>query len=709
MTVDRRTFLAGVGGTGLVFAFNLGCSEESVPEPEISADERSEARLIDAAINAKMDYRGWLVISEEGIVTVHTGRIELGQGLKTVLYNVVCQALELPLSRVQVMMGDTTLCPDDGPTTGSSGTRIVGWGYWLACHAIKAELLDIASPILGEPPDRLVYVAGRISSAQNLQETIGIGELGTGVRWLDGKSLEWAAENAPPYIDKRTRSVEAEAIVTGTKIFAGDLMPGKCAYGAFIRPEFHETVTRLESADVSPARNTPDLLTLEESEGSVAAVGLTFSSVQKALAAVEAKWTKPAGSADIDHETAIRTNRTPAGIIQKRRRVRRALRNADQVITESYVTQYASPAPIETHTALADVGRAGARVWVGTQNPFLAKHSVARELRLAPETVQITGMPPGGGFGEKAGHNVSLLAAYLSQTAGRPVKYVFNRREQFQARANYKAAVVFDISTAVSADGEILGRTIDIHQDLGKGTRKMYRIPHVLTQRFKTDVGLRRKIMRGTSYTQTIFALESHTDSVARALGMDPLDFRRRNTYLPEFRPLLDRCAEMMDYGSYQPPAGHGVGFAMCLHGKDQLGVVGAEVAVDATTGQIRVVRLAGAFDIGVVINRNTATMGIKGAMIWGLGYALLEEVRLDAHRSFTESFADYRVPRFSDVPEIEIDFLDNRIPGFPRGCGEMPLPPTIAAICNAVCDATGVRFFQLPLTPERVRKGLEA
>jgi CO/xanthine dehydrogenase Mo-binding subunit len=99
--------------------------------------------------------------------------------------------------------------------------------------------------------------------------------------------------------------------------------------------------------------------------------------------------------------------------------------------------------------------------------------------------------------------------------------------------------------------------------------------------------------------------------------------------------------------------------------------------------------------------------MGIRGAMLWGLGYALFEEVRLDAHRSFTASFADYRIPRFSDVPEIEIDFLDNRIPGFPRGCGEMPLPPTVAAICNAVCDATGRRFYRLPLTPERVRKGL--
>jgi len=163
----------------------------------------------------------------------------------------------------------------------------------------------------------------------------------------------------------------------------------------------------------------------------------------------------------------------------------------------------------------------------------------------------------------------------------------------------------------------------------------------------------------------------------------------------------------MMRYGVYEPPEDHGIGFGIINHGGRQLGVVGAEVGVDRRSGQIDVVRLCGAYDIGVVINRNTTRMGVRGAMLWGLGFALFEEVDLDGHRCHTTGFSNYRIPRFSDTPPIELAFLDNQHPGAPRGCGEMPLPATLAAICNAVYDAIGVRFYTIPMTPERVLAAL--
>ena len=132
-----------------------------------------------------------------------------------------------------------------------------------------------------------------------------------------------------------------------------------------------------------------------------------------------------------------------------------------------------------------------------------------------------------------------------------------------------------------------------------------------------------------------------------------------------------------------------------------------AAVEVEPQTGEITVERLCGAFDIGVVMNINTLSVGVKGAMIWGLGFALFEEVQIDGHRSHTEAMSDYRIPRFTDVPPIEIVFLDNHAPGSPRGCGEMPVPPTVGAICNAVFSATGARLYTLPMTPERVLRAL--
>ena len=226
------------------------------------------------------------------------------------------------------------------------------------------------------------------------------------------------------------------------------------------------------------------------------------------------------------------------------------------------------------------------------------------------------------------------------------------------------------------------------------------------TRLFRTELPMRHATMRGTSFVQSVFGMESHTDMVAKAVGLDPLEFRRRNV-VEAFLPLLDACGAMLDYGDYQPPDGGGIGFGVCLHGGGQLGVVGAEVHVDTGTGEIRVERLAGAFDFGLVINRPLAINGIKSAMIWGLGAALFEEVALDGHRGHTTGLGNYRIARMADVPPIEVATFDDYEPGRPRGCGELPLPPTVAAIANAVHAAIGVRFYEIPLTPERVLAAL--
>ncbi len=109
-----------------------------------------------------------------------------------------------------------------------------------------------------------------------------------------------------------------------------------------------------------------------------------------------------------------------------------------------------------------------------------------------------------------------------------------------------------------------------------------------------------------------------------------------------------------------------------------------------------------------MIINRNTLKANNEGAMLWGLGYALFEEVHMDGHKTATRSLSDYRIPRFSDVPPIDTHYFDNVTQGkLPRGCGELPVVPTIGAIANAVYNAIGLRFYTLPITPERVLEGL--
>jgi CO/xanthine dehydrogenase Mo-binding subunit len=137
---------------------------------------------------------------------------------------------------------------------------------------------------------------------------------------------------------------------------------------------------------------------------------------------------------------------------------------------------------------------------------------------------------------------------------------------------------------------------------------------------------------------------------------------------------------------------------------------VAAEVAVDRSSGKVTVRRICGAFDIGTVINRRTAEVCIRGAIVWGIGYALSERIQLNGHRALTASFADYHIPRFSHIPNIEMEFFNNFHPEpLPRGCGEMPVIPTIGAIANAVYNAIGVRFHRTPITPSRIFRALNS
>jgi CO/xanthine dehydrogenase Mo-binding subunit len=706
MSPTRRELLAGLGGATLVYVFQVGCSPRT---PDYSDFPEPEDRYKPAGRpnDPGVDHRDWLTISGDGTVSAFTARTEMGQGLTTVMYNLLGQGFELPYERINVVLGDTELCPEDGPTTGSAATHYVAWNFWRACHEIRNDLVLLAAEAMQLPSDALEYREGEIVSKTEPERRIGIGELADGTVRRVTLDNNGSYPEPPKYVDKGTLSVHAEAIVTGTLEFPGDLKVEGCLYGGLLIPPYHHHETELLNKKLNKARRVPGIVDVRRKWWTIAAIGETYTSVQKALDAVEAEWKVPDRPVEFDNEQEIRSGAVLRQVMEQKGDVESGLRGSDLVVTESYVTQYGSQFPMQTDTAVAKVEPGRTTVWIGSQSPFWVRYDTARAMHQHESEVHVIGLPMGGGFGAKAEHIVGSEAANLADLSGTPVKYVYSRKEEVQHRNRYKESVIFDVSTGLTRDGRLLARKIDIHQDEGHGTLEVYKVPDVLTLRYKAGVPVKHGTMRGTSYVQTGFALESHMDMVAEAIGMDPLELRRRNVELKSFWPLLDTCAEMMRYRVYEPPEDHGVGFGIINHGGRQLGVVGAEVRVDRRSGEIEVVRLCGAYDIGVVINRNTTRMGVRGAMLWGLGFALFEEVKLDGHRCHTTGFSNYRIARFSDMPPIELAFLDNQHPGEPRGCGEMPLPATLAAICNAVYNAIGVRFYTIPMTPERVLAAL--
>ena len=709
MKLTRRQFLSSLGSSCLVYAFRFspGSGTQSIyREPLPAAPEDAECE----AVVPDIDYRDWIIFDEKGNVTIFTGRTELGQGLKTVLVALVTQGLDIPGNKLRVVIGNTDLCPDDGPTTGSCATTHVGWAFWLACEKIREDMIGRASKSLKVPENDLEYKEGQIIHKNHPEKAVTPIELGRGetvLMTLDPNSYSSAKKN---YVDQGLFNINAKRIVTGTLKYAGDVNVSRTLYADWYTPPYYPQHAQIKSVDLTEARLVPGVKTVEVLGERIVASAQRYHDVVRALHKVKAQWVTPSRPKELRIEEEIRARAKFVELLEKTGDVNTGLNASFKTVSETYQTHYINWAQIETDTALARPEKGGNEftVWVSSQYPHKKRQLISATLGLAENKVHVLAMPVGGGFGGKTSNPVAQEAASLALMLGQPVKIIYSRKNQFNAKGSYKMACLIDLSTGVSSDGRILARKVDIYQDKGKGTAFVYDIPNVLTRLYESDWPFKRAVSRGTSYVQTCFAVESHVDMVAASIGFDPFEFRRINVQYPAFVNLIDACAEMIGYNHYQPGPDEGIGLALCHHGGRQLGAVAAEVAVNRQTGKVKIKRICAAFDIGTVINRNTVLVGTRGAITWGIGYALYEEVKLDGHGSHTNYFTDYHIPCFSDIPPIEIAFLDNLSPGSPRGCGEVPVIPTIGAIANAVHKAIGVRFYSTPITPEKVLKALQ-
>ncbi len=211
---------------------------------------------------------------------------------------------------------------------------------------------------------------------------------------------------------------------------------------------------------------------------------------------------------------------------------------------------------------------------------------------------------------------------------------------------------------------------------------------------------------RGPGSNTNVFAIESHIDIMAEAAGMDPLSFRMKNLKDERMKRVLRAAAKKFERSFQKAPSGKGYGIACTDYLGTYLATM-AEVKVDKSTGEVRVVRVVCAQDTGEVINPVGVRMQIEGCLTMGLGYCLTEEIRFKGGKILDENFDTYEIPRFSWLPKIETVLVDNpEMP--PQGCGEPAITSMGAVIANAVYDAIGIRIFVLPMTPSRIKAALK-
>jgi isoquinoline 1-oxidoreductase len=510
-------------------------------------------------------------------------------------------------------------------------------------------------------------------------------------------------------IGKSLRLGNAVDKVTGRAKFAGDIRLPGMLYGKVLRPPVHGA--QMKNVDIAAARTFAGAQVFQNGDF-VAVVHPTPDGADAALALVKADWVRPPALVnDGNIREHLMAQRGESRVVEERGDLAKGREQSSLRFSETYFTPYIAHAAIETHSALADVRAGEATVWASTQRPFGVQGEVAREVGLPDEKVRIITPLVGCGFGGKSAGPQAVEAARLSKLAGAPVQVAWSRQEEF-FNDTFRPAAYVRIDSGLDASGKIVCWDFQVFFAGDRSSQMIYDAPHVRTR----SVGgfgsggphpFGTGAWRGPGSSTNIFARESHVDIMAARVGVDPVEFRLKNLSDARMARVLKAAADAFRWTPAKAPSRRGVGVALLDYLNTYLAAM-AEVAVDEASGQIRVKRVTVAQDLGQVVNPEGAMMQMEGCVIMGLSSVLTEEIHFNGGEIKDENFDSYEITRFSQVPEIQTVLVDN--PDLaPQGCGEPTITCMAALLANALFDATSVRLFRLPLSPERVKEGLRA
>jgi nicotinate dehydrogenase subunit B len=695
--LDRRTFLK-VAGCG-VFVL--------IPVEGLAS--------LDAAQGGQRSYpddiNAYLKIGEDGRVTCYSGKVEMGQGNTTALAQMIAEELGVAADNVDMVMGDTRLCPWDGGTNGSRSIKYFGPALRAAGAEARDVLIQVAAEQLSLPPSRLAAEDGFVVDRSRPGTRLAYGALVKGKRIERRLPAKPALKTPAAFtIMGRPRLPEnGRDKVTGKAAFAGDVRLPGMLHGRILRPPAHGA--RLQNVDVAAARAFKDARVFQDGDF-VAVVHPTSDGAAAALAAIKAEYSSPPATVHDGNILEHLMAQTGQGrAVEQKGDLAKGAELASLTFEATYFTPYIAHAPIETHSALARVGADEVTVWVSTQRPFGVQGEVARAVGVADERVRVITPLLGGGFGGKSAGPQAVEAARLSKLAGVPVQVVWTREEEFFFDT-FRPAAYVTIRSGLNAANKVVWWDYQVCFAGDRSSEMIYDAPHVRTLSTGSFGGggphpFGTGAWRGPGSTTNIFARESHIDTMAASVKMDPVEFRLRNLANPRLIKTLQAAADRFKWTPAPAPSRRGRGVALLDYLNTCVAAM-AEIDVDAATGQIRVRRVLVAQDLGQVVNPEGTRMQMEGCVVMGLSSVLTEEIHFRGGDIRERSFSGYDITRFSQVPAIETVLVDNPELA-PQGCGEPTITAMAAVIANAVFDATGARLTRLPLTPDRVKAALGA
>ncbi|MHC4741576.1 MAG: xanthine dehydrogenase family protein molybdopterin-binding subunit [Planctomycetota bacterium] len=683
--LNRRSFVQLLGA-GLLITVTEGISV---------ARRRSRSRG-PSKISARVH------IDEDGTITVMTGKVEEGQGARAELTQVAAEELHVRADQIRLVMADTALVPDDGITAGSRTTPYTVPSVRRGCAAarvllerfaaeqfkVERNVLDVKDGIIKHAKSKRAVSYADLAKRKDVSEAFS-GEIPSDVRVRGVEEWEVMGTSVP--------RANLRDLVTGAHRYPSDISRENMLYGKILRPPSYGAT--LESIDLSSAKAMKDVVVVREGNF----VGCAAPSSYLAEQAVEAigrtaKWKETSHISSKDLFTHLKKNARYRGDSNNE-----GFDRASKVLSENYEVAFIQHTPMEPRAAVAEWKDGNLTGWAGVDWPQRAQRDFAGVFGIPSERIRVIVPDMGCGFGGKHSCEAGEEAARLAKAAGRPVSLQWTREEEF-TWAYFRPAALIECKGGLDEKGSLVAWDFTNINAGGSAIDAPYNIPAKRTRSVGSDSPLKQGPYRCLAATANNFARESFIDELAAAAEADPLAFRLAHLNNDRIRTVLEAAAKHFNWAERKRKVTDRIGVGLAC-GTEKNSVVAAcvEVEIDRKRGEIKVLEVCEVFECGPIINPDNLTSQVQGCIIMGLGAALREEMIFEGGKILNSSFADYRVPRFKDVPKIDVHLINKTdIPS--AGGGETPIIAIAPAIGNAVFATTGIRLRSMPMRTEKLK-----
>ncbi len=726
----RREFLQGTGI--LIVSFSLpsavrsGVAQAGVSSKTVALDE------VDA----------YLTIDGTGRVTLYAGKVELGTGVSTSLKQIVAEELDVPISGIQLVEGDTALTPAQGKTWGSQTIQSGGIQIRQAAATARQALLQEASKRLSVPATDLSVEDGTVR---------GGGKRVTYAELIGGRNFSLKLDKQAPPKDPTNYKIVGKPILredippkmTGEFTYVQDFTLPGMLHGRVVRPPAMGAT--LQSVDETSIKNIPGVVKVVRQNNFLAVVAESEWGAIQAAQKLKANWSAWAGLPDQsklwDYVRATKVDKDD--VSSNVGDVEAALAQATKKINATYDFAIHTHGSIGPSCAVAEFKDGKLTCWSASQGPHDTRTQLANMFSMKESEVHVVYMEGSGCYGRNSHEDAAADAALLARDVGRPVRVQWMREEEHGWDPKGPPTLM-DLHAGLDASGQVVAWRSELFVPDGTGgvfvkllaaeaaglpvdkgmspgniinnSAIPYSFPNVKTVAHRlAETPFRPSWIRAPGRMQNTFCNEAFLDELAVAAGADPFEFRLRYVSSdPRGTELLKRLMQLAKWqGRNTTPAtgdiahGRGVTYVKYELARTYVGAV-ADVEANRKSGEIRVQRFAVVQDCGQIINPDGVRNQIEGNIVQTVSRSLKEEVMFDRSRVTSVDWASYPILTFPEIPEIDIDLID-RPNEKPWGVGEPSAAVVPSAIANAVFDAIGVRLRSVPFTPAKVRAALQS